>query len=646
MAEYTFRPGSIGKLRVKNRIVMPAMSTNFASAEGEPTPRLISYYAARARGGVGMIIVENANVDYPTGSNGTVQLRIDHDRYIPGLYHLARAIKIEGGAAAIQINHAGGMAKESRTGRMPVGPSPVSWSPDRPTPRPLAREEIGPIIEAYASAALRAKRAGFDAVEIHGAHGYLIAQFLSPLTNNRTDEYGGTRENRWRFALDIVRRVREAVGPDYPLLFRISGDEYLPGGRGIEETVELARALVEAGIDAIDVSAGTPANPEKQLEPISYPEAWRVHLAGAVKRGISAPVIGVGVLRRPETVERILAEGQVDFVAIGRGLIADPSWPNKAARGAPNEIRHCISCNRCTRSRIFDDLPISCTVNPRVGNEGEPLPKPDPLKRVVIVGGGPAGLQAAATAASLGHHVTLLERETRLGGELHLAAVPPEKEKIDWLIADLEGALPPSVEVRTGIDATPADIEALRPDAVIVATGATPARLNVRGSDLSHVVPARALLKDRTDVSGKRVVVIGGGMVGCETALYCASHGASKVTILEALPAIAGDCEPITKRDLLSRLEKEEIDVRTAVRIAEITDSEVRFEERDRLEGIPAESVVTAVGGEADQYLAQELERRGIPVRSIGDALEPRGIYEAINEGWLAAVKLSEGTEG
>jgi len=640
--EYMFRPGSIGTLRIKNRIVMPAMSTNFASACGEPTPHLIAYYAARARGGTGLVIVENANVDYPLGSNGAVQLRIDHDRYIPGLYRLATAIRAEGAAAAIQINHAGGLARPERIEIMPVGPSALSWSEDRIPPRPLLPDEIEGIIDSYALAAVRAMRAGFDAVEIHGAHGYLIAQFLSPLTNHRSDGYGGSRENRWRFAIEIIRRVRKAVGPDFPILFRISGDEYLPGGRTIEETVELAPALAEAGADAIHVSAGTAANPEKQLEPISYPEAWRVDLAAAVKGGVDIPVIAVGVLRRPETVERVLADGKADFVAIGRGLIADPSWPEKAERGAVDEIKHCISCNRCTRRRVFDDLPISCSINPAVGREGEPLPKPASPKKIVIVGGGPGGLQAAATGASLGHRVTLLEKEDRLGGRLRLAAAPPHKEKIDWVIDDLIAGLPPSVDLRTGTRATVAGIAALRPDAVILATGATPARLDVPGAELPHVVTADALLRDRIDVAERPVVVIGAGLVGCETALHCASSGARRVTILEALAKAAGDCEPITRGDLLTRLKERRVEIYTGVRVREITTSAVEFEAAGRLETLPAELVVTAVGAEADHRLEQGLQGRGLPVYVIGDARKPRGIYEAINEGWLAAMKLSE----
>ncbi len=631
------QPGFIGSLRTRNRIVMPAMATNFASAHGEPTPTMIGYYEARARGGAGLIVVENASIDEPTGGNGTVQLRIDHDRYVPGLYALTRAIREGGAAAAIQINHAGVVARPERTGAPAVGPSDAGWTADAPRPTPLEIDEIERLVARYAEAAVRAKRAGFDAVEIHGAHGYLIAQFLSPITNRRADAYGGSQEGRWRFALEVVRHVRRAVGTGFPLVFRISADEFMPGGRTLDESVALGRVLAEAGVDALSITSGTAANPEKQLEPMSYPEGWRAYLAAAVKGGVDIPVIAVGVFRNPDTVERALAEEKADFIAIGRGLIADPEWPNKAAEGLERRIRRCISCNRCVRCRVFDDQPIRCSVNPKVGREDAPTVVARGRPTIVVVGAGPGGLAAADTAARAGGRVILLERENVVGGTLRIAERPPHKEKIGWLIDDLTSSLPEAVEVRTGIEATENVVRDLRPDGVIIGIGGTPRLLEVPGADRPHVVSARRLLaSDEGFDDGRAVVVIGGGMVGCESAEFCAVRGAP-VTLLEVLDAVGEDCEPITRAALIERLDVLGVSIHTGIRVAEIGSDAVVFDEGGHRREAKAARVVVAIGNRPNLDLAEALSEEPFPVVVVGDARDPRGIQEAVSEGWRAA---------
>jgi 2,4-dienoyl-CoA reductase-like NADH-dependent reductase (Old Yellow Enzyme family) len=638
-----FRPGAIGSATIRNRIVMPAMATNFASACGEPTARMMSYYAARARGGAGLIVVENASIDEPAGGNGAVQLRIDHDRYVPALSALTAAIQENGAASALQINHAGSVAKPQRTGVPAVAPSPVGWTEASPSPVALEAGEIERLIERYAQAALRAKRSRFDAVEIHGAHGYLIAQFLSPITNRRTDAYGGSTERRWRFALDVVRAVRQAVGPDFPILFRLSGDEFMPGGRSLEESVDLSCSLVESGIDALHVSAGTAANPEKQLEPMSYPEGWRAYLAAAIRPRLAVPVITVGVFRQPGAVERALEQEQADFVAIGRGLIADPEWPNKVRTGREASIRRCISCNRCVRHRVTDDLPIRCSVNPCVGFENEiyaPVPR---ARCVAVIGSGPAGLQAAATAAGLGSHVTLFEQQEMPGGQLQAAALPPHKDKIRWLIEDLVHALPACVETRLGTEADPDAVCVLGPDAVILATGGRPAHLDVPTDPQAFPQTAESLLRSVDDLTGVPVAVIGAGMVGCETALACAARGAD-VLLIEVTAHIGQDCEPISRSVLLRHLEQEGVRILTEARVLEIRRDSVVVDEGGVTSCVPAARVVSAVGVRPNDELAGALRKRGLSVEVIGDALRPRGVAEAVYEGWRAGQRAAIGS--
>ena len=638
---YLFRSGSIGSLVMRNRIVMPAMATNFASAWGEPTPRMIAYYARRSLGGAGLITVENTNIEYPVGGNGATQLRIDHDRFIPGLHHLVQAVHAGGARVSIQINHVGAAADPKRTGCAPRGPSPVAWGRSGVLAQPLSSSEIDETIERFCSAAKRAKRADFDAVEIHGGHGYLIAQFLSPLTNRRTDEYGGSPEARWQFALEVVEQVRERVGANFPIIFRLSIDEFVPGGRDLEESIELCQALVDAGVDAISATAGTSTSLAKQLEPMSYPQGWRAYLASAVKKSVKIPVITVGVIRTPDVAERILREGNADFVAIGRGLIADPDWPRKARSGDVQEIRRCISCNRCVRQRVFDDLPICCSVNPEVGQESSiKEARTRNPKQIVVVGGGPAGMQSAASAAQAGHNVILFEEQPKLGGQLLLACVPPHKEKVKWLIDDLVRAIPSSVDVRLGQRVNEEILRNVNPDVVILATGATAGRLDVPGGGDSCVVTAHEVLRKGMSFDGACVAMIGAGMVGCETAAYLADRGCS-VILLETLDLPAGDCEPITRVELLDRLNEMGVHILTGVTVQRVSkNGQIIITTAEGIEkNFDTERVVTAVGATSNDALEEELSGSPFDVVVVGDARSPRGIQEAIFEGWGSVIR-------
>ncbi|MDP7469767.1 MAG: FAD-dependent oxidoreductase, partial [Dehalococcoidia bacterium] len=410
-----FEPINIGTLHLKNRLVMPPMNSRMGDQGGFVSQRTVDYYARRAQGGVGFIIVEIGAVD-PVQIVSPTQLQLSDDRFIPGMAQLAQAIKDNGSRAAIQIHHPGRQAPTSVTGAQAVAPSALNSRSSGETPKELTPSEIEGLVGLFAQAARRAKDAGFEAVEIHGAHGYLLCQFLSPYSNHRDDDYGGDAARRARFPLQVIQAVRNVVGRDFPIIFRFSASEFTGGGLTVEDGKAIARLVEEAGVDCLSISAGTDASLEWAVQPVLLPVGCLLPLAEAVRQEAYVPVIAVGRINHPSIAEAALQEGKADLIALGRPLLSDPDYPNKAQEGRWNEIRKCIACNSCRRDPWPRELPICCLLNPETGNEGVEEKKAARPRKVLVVGAGPAGLEAARVAALCGHQVTLWEEASRPGG--------------------------------------------------------------------------------------------------------------------------------------------------------------------------------------------------------------------------------------
>lgn len=633
-----FRPGRIGKLEIKNRIVMLPMGTRYADEEGFVTDRIIDYYEERARGGAGLIIVEISCVDSPVGKVIRNSLAIDEDKFIPGLAKLAAAIKKHGARAAIQVGHAGNAGRPEITGLLPVGPSPVKRKGLYVLPRELNTGEIQRLVLCFAMAAERAKQAGFDGVEIHGAHMYLVSQFLSAAWNKRDDIYGGNLENRVRFLKEIIASTREWVGEDFPVWCRINAEEEgIPGGTDLAEA-RLTAEMIQGSIDALSVSAsGSGARAFIKTSP-DLPGIL-LPLAGAIKKAVNIPVIAAGRIT-PEIGKEAIQKGMVDFIGWGRSLISDPELPLKLMEGNTDEIRPCIACLRC----YFEAEPIACSVNACAGKEKELKIVPtDRPQKVFVVGGGPAGMEAARVAALRGHRVTLFEKGPQLGGQLLLAHLPPEKKK---MIQPLTGYLTNQlrmlgIEVKLGKEVTRQLIDKEKPDSVILATGIIPFVPDIPGMDLAHVVKALDVLAGMEEV-GERVVIIGGELVGCETADFLASKG-KKVVLVRRGTRMAEKMQVGRRRSLLDRLIEQGVVMLTDVHYEKIVPEGVVITDKaGNRQLIEADSVVVAAGSRPNRNLLEQLDKKDgdRKICSAGDCLDPRGIKEAIEEGYRAAFLL------
>ncbi|MHB1004902.1 MAG: oxidoreductase [Chloroflexota bacterium] len=634
-----FSPIKIGKLEVKNRIVMCPMGTRFPTAAGYLTEMVADYYLARARGGTGLINFQYTSVT-PDGAYSPRTAMLYDDRFIPGMRDLVDRLHAAGAKVCIQLAHVGGGGSYAVTGARPKGPSPVGPIGGE-TPLELTVPEIEDLLEAFAQAAGRAKAAGFDAVEIHGCHGYLIHQFLTPIRNRRTDEWGGDARRRAHFIVEVARRMRRVLGDDYPLLARVVVDEGLAGGITTEDGKVTARLLEEAGVDALDVTGGAQETGYLSTPPGPLARGVLAPLGEAIKQAVGVPVILVGRIHQPGVAEEIIASGKADMVALGRQMLADPDFAVKAAEGRTDEIRQCLACTspQC-HGRIWTNLPVGCVVNPELGREAQFPMVPAPTKRrVLVVGSGPAGLEAARVAALRGHSVTVVETGEEIGGQLRMGSVPPFKDGIANLVAyyrrqmELRG-----VEVRTACRASLDIVRAANPDVTIVATGGRPVCPPIPGVR-EHGVMAWDLLAGKARV-GKRVALIGGGDVGCEVAEYLAQAGHA-VTIVEMLPDIAPGLSAAAKPLLLRRFRDYPVDYILKTKVMAVEAGALVVERGDvryRLSGF--DDVVVCVGTTSENTLYQELTAAGLDARPVGDCVKARTIFEAVREGFEVAYSL------
>ena len=640
-----FESASIGSLELKNRLVLAASGTGFAGIYGEVTDRLIDYYAERAKGGVGLITVECTIVTPESQFGITVptELRIYNHRYIPGLNLLVEAIHRHSVKAAIQLNSPGGLIDPSiEPGVTPATASPIEAQGLVASyrTRECTLEDIKILQNSYADAAERAKLAGFDAVELHCSHGYLLCTFQSPHTNKRTDAYGGSFENRMRMGVETIQLMRQKTGPDFPIIARIPCEQYVPDGIDIEESIKMAKVYIEAGIDALNITSGTIGAPISKCYGGSWPQYSKRALlkpcSAKMKEAVDVPVMIVGGYDRPDLANDIISEGAADFIEISRGLIADPQLPNKLKEGRQKEIRPCIRCNSLCLGRSLRYRSISCAVNPVVGFEGRyRLRKAPAPKEVVIVGAGPGGLQAAAVAAIRGHKVTLFEQETQVGGALIAASVPEFKEEekrlIDYFRHQIDSV---GVRLKLGFRADKATILHESPDVVILATGARSVHPVCQGAEKG--IDAVDLLMGKTTVSDP-VVVVGGGLVGCETALYLALQG-KKVSIIEMMDDILLKVNVISRYGMIESLTEKGVSWSCGVELVSVKDSRVIVSDKKGKEYSVKGHAVYAMGFEpSNNGLLEKLTGKVPGLYSIGDCVSPRNIWNAIHEGFRIA---------
>lgn len=633
--------GKIGSMELKNRFVVPPMGTNFGTYEGSVTDDMIAYYRRRAKGGFGLIIIEVTAIDRK-GKAIVNEVGLWDDSQIPGFKKLMDAIHEEGAKVVVQLHHAGRQSVPPYIfGEMPEAPSRVACPVLNFPPEAMTNARVWEVIDEFGDAAVRAKKAGADGVEVHGAHGYLVAQFMSPHANKRTDEFGGDFFGRMKFPQEIFKNIRSKVGTDYPLLFRFGHDEKVNGGRTLEESVMVGRMAEEAGVDALDVSIMTYASTPYMSAPPAMPHGFNQFPTKVIKEAVSIPVISVGRYE-PAIAESALLNGCADFISFGRESIVDPDLPTKVAEEKYDEIFPCIGCTQSCLGYLNMGGSIRCLVNPLSGleNKVDMTPVENP-KKVLVAGAGPAGLSAAYLAAKKGHEVILAEKSGEIGGQFRLASVPPCKQDIATAIrAYINQCKKNGVEIRLNTEVTENFLKDIDPDAVILATGGTPLHIKLEGIDNENVVDAVNIL-DGSKVAGNNVLVIGGGMTGVETADYLAEHSKA-VTIVEMRPDIALDEAAAPRFFLIPRLKEHGVSWYVNATVKQICPDGVVYEQGGKEKVLSGyDTIVLALGVRAYNPLEETVKGLGKPYCVIGDAKQPGPANKATEAALEAILSIS-----
>ena len=667
-----FSPIKIGKnLELKNRIIMAAIH-HLYTQDGYATDRFNDYYWRRAEGGVGMIIVGGVRFDDYGGPRSMISLQTDE--YIHGYRKFTEGVHRMGAKVGAQLFHAGAYARmDDIGGRAPLAPSAIYCRYSRTTPKEISKKEITELVDNWSAAAARAREAGFDMVELISSAGYLISQFLSPVTNIRTDEYGGSWENRIRFPLEVIEAVRKAVGADYPIGIRIGGNDFISGSNANETAVEFCRIIESAGIDFFNVTGGWHESRVPQITG-DLPRGGFAYLAMAIKDAVGIPVAASNRINDPIVAERILALEQADVISLGRPLIADPEWPEKARSGRFDEIKHCIACNQGCLSKAFFSKPVECLVNSEAGREYEiKKTKSQEKKRILVVGAGPAGCEFAIAAAKHGHKVTIWEKTGRVGGQLHMAALPPGKSEFLSLIKYYNAQIKKnSIDLILNKQATANEIAAYDCDMIVTATGMTPVEIPLKNPCCMPVVTAYDVLK-KSFLAGRNVVVVGGGTVGCETARYLA-HEATlsaeqfsflldynaetfekvsnmrnktrRTIFIIDIAEIGKGFDPGTSWTVLQDLNRFDVRMYSFSTIEEAGANTIRITANDaknnetRSYSLPCDTIVLAVGAKPNDTLFRELSAMGKSVYNLGDSCKIGNAMDAVKAANDLAMKI------
>jgi 2,4-dienoyl-CoA reductase-like NADH-dependent reductase (Old Yellow Enzyme family)/thioredoxin reductase len=652
------QPGRMGPLRLKNRVVMGPMGTNFGTTDGFSTERDKIYYAERARGGAAMIITE-AMVVSGNARNHRASLCIYDDRFIPGLADLTKAIQKSGALVCGQLNHRGMLLRRSVLGMEPVGPSPGKNPATGDEVRALTKQDIAEIQDQFLTSAVRLYRAGYDAVELHAANGYLFQQFFTPRHNKREDDYGGSVENRMRLLMETVGMIRSEL-PDFPMMVRLSATEYVDGGYSVSDVVTLSKALEAAGVVAIDLSGGTNETPELSrycIQPPSFSRRFLEPHVRPIKGAVTVPVIMAGRILTPEDAEGVLQAGSADYIALCRALVADPHWCLKAFGQVKRPIRPCISCNVCFE-RLTLELDVACLQNPMMGTEFETLAKLEPglegikkrKTRVLVIGGGVAGLEAARIFAANGHEVEVWERELQAGGQIDLALAAPDKDDVSGVWTYRVAALAQlDVPIRTGTEPTVDRIRAYSPDLIVIATGAVPREAPFPTNTNVPIIQAWDVLRGPELIpKGSSVTVVGGGMVGIETA-ECIAKRAKHVAILEGQSVVAKEMARNNRWDVLLRLRDANAQIVTDAPVVSIEGDAILYRSGQDIVRHPAgDVIVLAIGARPVRDVSQLADEAAVPWVMAGDCNNVPGdfltaIRDASMVAWAAEAKFPSG---